>query len=77
MSEHKPFRRYSLGEKYGGDYFTYREAQIALLLVKGYNRKRIAGILSVSLNTVASYIRDMLGKMNCLTIDELNRQYNQ
>lgn len=48
-----------------------REAEILILIAKGLSSKQIAGILSLSTNTVNNHRKAMLSKAKCLSSSEL------
>lgn len=51
-------------EKIAGKYFlTAREADVLLLLAKGYSQRGIAGKLDVSDNTVRTHMRNLYRKL--------------
>jgi DNA-binding CsgD family transcriptional regulator len=60
-----------LGSKYPEIYFTKREAQCMLLLLKGKTMKEAADILSLSARTIEYYIKNMKIKIECRTKSEL------
>lgn len=43
---------------------TAREQEVLTLVAKGYSRKEIAGLLNLSSNTIARYVRDVYQKLN-------------
>ena len=43
---------------------TVREQEVLTLVAKGYSRKEIAGLLNLSSNTIARYVRDIYQKLN-------------
>lgn len=63
--------RYSLGTKYGNVYFTRREAECMVWLLKGKTIKNVATILKLSPRTVEYYMRHMKAKTGCRTKFEL------
>ena len=63
--------RYSLGTKYGDVYFTRREAECMVWLLKGNTIMNIATILNLSPRTVEYYMRHMKAKIGCRTKFEL------
>lgn len=62
---------YGLGNKYGNTYFTRREAECMVLLLKGKTINSVAGILNLSPRTVEYYIKNMKSKLGCRTKFEL------
>jgi len=62
---------YGLGDKYGGAYFTRREAECMMLLLKGKTINSVASILKLSPRTVEYYIKNMKSKIGCRTKFEL------
>lgn len=67
----KNLASYNLGAKYGNTFFTRREAECMVLLLRGKTTSKIATILELSPRTVADYIRNMKIKVNCRSIEEL------
>jgi len=62
---------YGLGSKYGDAYFTRREAECMVLLLKGKTINSVADILELSPRTVEYYIKNMKFKIGCRTKFEL------
>ena len=62
---------YGLGSKYGDAYFTRREAECMVLLLKGKTINSVADILELSPRTVEYYIKNMKSKIGCRTKFEL------
>ena len=62
---------YSLGRKYGSVYFTKREAECMVLLLKGKTINGVAAELTLSPRTVEYYIKNMKSKVGCRTKFEL------
>ena len=62
---------YGLGSKYGDAYFTRREAECMVLLLKGKAINSVADILELSPRTVEYYIKNMKSKIGCRTKFEL------
>ena len=62
---------YGLGNKYGDAYFTRREAECMVLLLKGKTINSVADILELSPRTVEYYIKNMKSKIGCRTKFEL------
>jgi DNA-binding CsgD family transcriptional regulator len=62
---------YGLGSKYGRAYFTRREAECMVLLLKGKTINSVARILKLSPRTVEYYIKNMKSKLGCRTKFEL------
>jgi DNA-binding CsgD family transcriptional regulator len=62
---------YGLGSKYGSAYFTKREAECMVLLLKGKTISSVANILNLSPRTVEYYIKNMKSKLGCRTKFEL------
>lgn len=62
---------YSLGKKYAGAYFTKREAECMVLLLKGKTVGRIANMLKLSPRTIEYYMQNMKTKLGCRTKFEL------
>jgi DNA-binding CsgD family transcriptional regulator len=66
-----PSKKYRLGEKFSDTYFTQRQADCMLHLIKGQTIKSIADTLKLSPRTIESYIREMKKKVGCKTRSEL------
>jgi DNA-binding CsgD family transcriptional regulator len=62
---------YGLGAKYGKTYFTKREAECMVWLLKGKTINSVATILKLSPRTVEYYIKNMKTKVGCRTKFEL------
>lgn len=62
---------YGLGGRYKNTYFTKREAQCMVLLLKGKTIARVANSLKLSPRTVEYYIKNMKSKLGCRTKFEL------
>lgn len=62
---------YGLGSKYGSTYFTKREAECMVLLLRGKTIGSVANILKLSPRTVEYYIKNMKSKLGCRTKFEL------
>jgi len=71
LEAQKIIKSYALGSAYRGVYFTRREAECMLCLLKGKTVNRTAEILSLSPRTVEFYLKNMKGKLNCKTKYEL------
>jgi DNA-binding CsgD family transcriptional regulator len=56
---------YFIGPSYPGVYFTRREAQCVLLLVRGYTLKEIGSRLGLSPRTIECYSRNVRAKLCC------------
>jgi DNA-binding CsgD family transcriptional regulator len=67
----RPLKIYSLGEKYGTIYFTRREAECMVWMLKGKTINSIAEQLSLSPRTVEFYVKNMKAKLGCKTKYEL------
>lgn len=52
---------------------TYREQEVARLVVRGLSNKQIAGLLSVSLSTAKAHVHAVLTKLGCKNRYELRR----
>jgi DNA-binding CsgD family transcriptional regulator len=63
--------RYRLGAKHGNKYFTKREAECMVCLLKGKTIASVAAILKLSPRTVEYYIKNMKVKLACRTKFEL------
>jgi DNA-binding CsgD family transcriptional regulator len=64
-------KSYNLGTKYGGVYFTQREAECMILLLQGKTISKIALALQLSPRTVEYYLQNMKKKVSCRTKSEL------
>jgi DNA-binding CsgD family transcriptional regulator len=62
---------YVLGAKHGNTYFTKREAECMVWLLKGKTINSIAALLELSPRTVEYYIKNMKTKIGCRTKFEL------
>lgn len=62
---------YGLGTKYGDLYFTRREAECMLWLLRGKTINGVAVVLKLSPRTVEYYIKNMKNKLGCRTKFEL------
>ena len=62
---------YKLGAKYGDMYFTKREAECMVWLLRGKTINGVATILQLSPRTVEYYIKNMKIKVGCRTKFEL------
>jgi len=62
---------YDLGTKYGDLYFTKREAECMLWLLRGKTIGGVALVLKLSPRTVEYYIKNMKNKLGCRTKFEL------
>lgn len=71
ISEGRPLARYELGAKYNGIYFTRREAECMVELLKGKTLSSVATILGISKRTIEFYLKNMKIKVGCRTKFEL------
>lgn len=71
LSVKRPLASYGLGDKYGKIYFTRREAECMVWLLKGKTISSVATILKLSPRTVEYYIKNMKTKLGCRTKFEL------
>lgn len=62
---------YTLGPKYDGIYFTHREAECMLLILKGRTVDKTADALRLSPRTIEYYLKNMKLKLGCRTKFEL------
>jgi DNA-binding CsgD family transcriptional regulator len=62
---------YELETKYGRRYFTRREAECMVWLLKGKTVNSVAALLKISPRTVEYYIKNMKNKVGCRTKFEL------
>lgn len=67
----KEHKMYYLGHDYEGIYFTKREAECMLLLLKGHTIVSAAEVLRLSPRTVEFYVKNMKMKLCCCTKFEL------
>lgn len=67
----KPLVVHGLGSKYSGAYFTQREAECMVLLLKGKTIDSVAALLKLSPRTIEYYIKNMKAKLGCRTKFEL------
>lgn len=70
-SEKKALVAYVLGAKYGKMYFTKREAECMVFLLKGKTISKVAEALKLSPRTVEYYVKNMKNKIGCRTKFEL------
>jgi DNA-binding CsgD family transcriptional regulator len=69
--ERKITKTYGLGNNYGNIYFTRREAECMVCLLKGKTINKTAEALKLSPRTVEFYLKNMKGKLRCKTKYEL------
>lgn len=62
---------YGLGTRYGDLYFTRRESECMVWLLRGKTINSVATILKLSPRTVEYYIKNMKNKLGCRTKFEL------
>ena len=67
----KTFASYKLGSNYGNIYFTKREAQCMVFVLKGKTINGVARALNLSPRTVEYYLKNMKIKLGCRTKSEL------
>lgn len=67
----KELSSYALGSRYGKIYFTKREAECMVLLLKGKTINSVASCLDLSPRTVEYYVKNMKAKLGCKTKFEL------
>lgn len=70
-SEGRTLARYELGAKCNGIYFTRREAECMVELLKGKTLSNVAITLGISRRTVEFYLKNMKVKVGCRTKFEL------
>lgn len=70
-SDQKNKKNYDLGPKYNGAYFTKREAECMIMLIKGKTINKVAVALSLSPRTIEFYLKNMKAKIGCRTKFEL------
>ena len=63
----KPLSIYGLGDRYNAVYFTRREAECMVLLLKGKTINGVATTLKLSPRTVEYYVKNMKSKLGCKT----------
>jgi len=68
------FRKYYLGCSYPSVYFTQREYECIVALVRGETVKEIAANLRLSPRTVEYYIKNMKNKLGCSTRAQLIKE---
>ncbi len=66
-----PAKKYFLGEKYPGIYFTEREAQTMEYLFQGSTTAEVASRLNLSRRTIEFYLKNMKAKLKCRLKTEL------
>jgi DNA-binding CsgD family transcriptional regulator len=71
VSRRKEVKIYRLGARYKNIYFTRREAECMVWLLKGKTIRRVAMELGLSPRTVEFYLKNMKAKLNCQTKFEL------
>jgi DNA-binding CsgD family transcriptional regulator len=67
LKEQKPNLSYKLGADYQNVYFTYREAQCMLYILKGHTFNSIGNELQLSPRTIEFYVKNMKKKVGCKT----------
>lgn len=67
----KVLKSYFLGDKYKNVYFTKREAECMVLLLKGKTINKVASELILSPRTIEFYLKNMKNKLGCHTKFEL------
>ena len=63
--------RYGLGNRYGQAYFTKRESECMVLLLKGKTIDNVATEFNLSPRTIEFYVNNMKSKVGCRTKSEL------
>lgn len=71
LPEKRVLAVYKLGAKYGDMYFTKREAECMVWLLRGKTINSVAAILELSPRTVEYYLKNMKTKVGCRTKFEL------
>lgn len=66
-----PKKNYCLGPKYNNTYFTRREAECMIMLLKGKTINKVAEALKLSPRTIEFYLKNMKAKIGCRTKFEL------
>jgi DNA-binding CsgD family transcriptional regulator len=66
-----PLKKYGLGAKYNGVWFTRREAECMVWLLKDSTIDEVAMKLKLSLCTIINHIEHMREKTGCSTTSEL------
>lgn len=69
--KNKSLTSYGLGSKHENVYFTRRESECMVLLLKGKTISSVAKLLKLSPRTVEYYIKNMKSKLGCRTKFEL------
>lgn len=64
-------RKFYLGEKYPGIYFTERERQTIFYFLQGKTTAQVGVCLNLSPRTVEYYLKNMKSKLNCQRKSEL------
>lgn len=77
-TKHKKEKKmYHLGNDYPGVYFTKREAECMLLLLRNHTINSAAGILQLSPRTVEFYVKNMKVKTESLSKIELIKKVKE
>ena len=71
VSGEKIIATYELGSQYGKIYFTKREAECMMWLLRGKTINSVAALLKLSPRTVEYYVKNMKTKVGCRTKFEL------
>lgn len=58
-------KRYELGGRYQGIYFTAREMDVSILLLEGLTYKHMGKTLKLSERTIEFYVKQIKLKLNC------------
>ena len=69
--QRKIYKVYALGDRFGRIYFTKREAECMVHLLRGKTIARVALELKLSPRTVEFYLKNMKTKLGCRTKFEL------
>lgn len=72
--EYNAKKNYYLGSKYQDIYFTQRETECMIMLIKGKTINKIAKELQLSPRTIEFYLKNMKNKIGCRTKFELIEQ---
>lgn len=67
----KEAKKYYLGMRYRGVYFTNREAEVMIQLLQGKTLCAAAAVLNLSPRTIEFYVKNMKTKLSCRTKSEL------
>ena|SRR3990167_450133 len=63
----KILKNYRVGEPFQNVYFTQREAECMMLILRGYTNTQVAQLLNLSSRTVEFYLKNMRQKTGCIS----------